>query len=306
MSAPRVSVIVPTHNGERFLAAALDSVLAQEREDMEIIVVDDASTDRTKDVLQRYASRVTVVERHENSGTADIPRYDGIERAKGEYCALLDADDLWLPGKIRRQVEFMDAHPDVALCHSYVMVTDDTGRDLYVRHENAIPPTGMIAKPLLQHCFISTSSVMVRRDAWLAAQRREDITGYGTEWDFFIAIARKHPIGFLPEVLAKYRHTTGSVSRRRWRRTPRDIGAKERVLRKRLWKGVVSRREMRATIADAALEGSQYWRDCGYPGRAAWFSLKALQYDWLRPRAWASLAKSLLRAFFRTPVTSSE
>jgi len=293
MNKPRVSVVIPTCNAQEFLRPALDSVFSQAGPSYEVIVVDDASTDRTRAILREYGNRIAVVERTVNSGTADIPRYDGVEKAKGDFCAFLDADDLWLPGKLGKQVAFMDAHPEIPLCHSYVMVMNEQGEDLHLRHQNAIPPTGIIIKDLLRHCFIATSTVMVRREAWLAAQRREDVTGYGTEWDFFLAIARKHPIGFIPEVLAKYRHVSDSVSRRKWKRTPRDIGAKERILKKRLWEGVVLRSEMDQIISDASLEGSQYWRDRGYAGRAAWFALKAIQHGPLRGGAWVALAKAV-------------
>lgn len=293
MNSPRVSVVIPTCNAQEFLRPAIESVFNQVEPPHEVIVVDDASTDRTRDILREYGNRIAVVERSVNSGTADIPRYDGVEQAKGAYCAFLDADDVWLPGKLGRQVAFMDAHPEIPLCHSYVMVMNQQGEDLHVRHQNAIPSTGIIVKELLRHCFIATSSVMVRREAWLAAQRREDVTGFGTEWDFFLAIARKHPIGFIPEVLAKYRHVSGSVSRRKWRRTPRDIGAKERILKKGLWEGVIPRSGMKKIIAEASMEGAQYWRDRGYAGRAAWFALKAIQYGPLRVEAWGSLAKAV-------------
>lgn len=295
MNVPRVSVIIPTHNAERFLEASLQSVFAQDLEGFEIIVVDDASTDRTRAILNKYGDRISVILRDTNSGTADIPRYDGIEQANGALCALLDADDLWLPDKLRKQIEFMDKHPEIPLCHNYVMVMNENSENLYVRHEGGIPPTGMIASALVRHCFISTSSVMVRRDKWLAAQRREDITGYGTEWDFFLSIARTHPIGFIPEVLAKYRHSPHSVSRRRWKRSPRDVEAKERILHKGLWRGVIERPEMVNIIVEACHENSEYWRGEAFYDRAAWFALKGLRHRPVSRDAAMDLMKALLK-----------
>lgn len=296
MNAPRVSVIIPTFNSARFVRAALASVFAQTFTSYEVIVVDDASTDETCEVLESYGARIRFMRRSKNSGTADIPRYEAIESAQGQYCAMLDADDLWLPYKLERQVAFMSANPDIPLCHGYVMVMDEDGRDLYIRHENAIPSTGMIGRDLLRHCFISTSAVMVRREAWLTAQHREDITGYGTEWDFFLAIAREHPIGFLPNVLAKYRRHAGGISRKNWKRAPRDVMAMERINRKGLWRGIVEKREFYRIVAEACAENSQYWRDNGLNWRAVLFALKGLAYEPADRGLWRHLAASLGRA----------
>jgi glycosyltransferase involved in cell wall biosynthesis len=302
MTRPLVSVIVPTHNSAHFLRQTLQSVFAQSFTDYEVVVVDDASTDNTRELVRSLEWPVRLIERSRNSGTADIPRYEGVEAAQGRYGAFLDADDLWLPDKLQKQVDFLAANPDVPLVHSYVMVMDAHGHDLYVRHEGNIPPTGMIAHQLLQHCFISTSSVMVRCETWLQAQQREDITGYGTEWDFFLAIARKHPVGFIPEVLAKYRKHSGSVSRQNWKRAPRDVVAKERIFRKGLWQGIVSRKEYVDILVEACSENSQYWRDQGKPLRAAFFAAKGLRYAPTSAGLWRHLAAALFRGVVRRTV----
>ncbi|MBN1269864.1 MAG: glycosyltransferase family 2 protein [Kiritimatiellae bacterium] len=294
MSHPTITVVVPVFNGARFLRETLDGVFAQTYRRFEVVVVDDASMDETPRILEEYGDRIRVLRHGANSGSADIPRYEAVESARGEYCAFLDADDRWLPGKLEKQFSFMQSRPEVPLSHTYVRVIDEEGKPLHVRHEGAIPATGNCARELLRHCLVSTSSVMVRKDAWLRAQRKEDLGGYGTEWDFFLAIAREHPIGFLPEVLAEYRLVSGSVSRN-WKRTPRDVGAKERILRKRLWEGVAPRGEMIGIIADACCENSQYWRGRRQPDRAAYFALKALRHAPYRGAAWRELAKDSLR-----------
>lgn len=303
MSTPPVSVIIPTHNSARFIYHTLQSVMAQTFLDFEIIVVDDASTDNTCEIVKSFRPEVRLIERKRNSGTADIPRYDGVEAAKGDYCAFLDADDLWMPEKLQAQVPFLNEHKDVSLVHSYVMVMDENGHDLYVRHEGSIPPTGMIARELLRHCFISTSSVVVKREAWLRAQRRQDITGYGTEWDFFLAIAREYPIGFIPEVLVKYRHHQAGISRRNWRRTPRDVVAFRRIWRKGLWKNLVTASEYGQLVAEACQENAQFWRDRGYPFRAIWFAGIGLGFDCHNLGLWYQLLASGARMIIKRPRT---
>jgi glycosyltransferase involved in cell wall biosynthesis len=296
MSAPRVTVVIPAFNGSRYLRATLDAVFAQTYPHWEVVAVDDASTDDTVAILRSYGDRVRVIARSANSGTADIPRYEGVAAARTDLVALLDGDDLWLPEKLGRQVAFMDANPGIPLAHCYARLCDAAGVPGAIRHEGIIPPTGPCARELLARCFICTSAVMVRRADWLAAQKLEQVTTYGTEWDFFLSIARAHPIGFLPEPLLMYRVSGGSISRRNWKRFPRDVGAMERIYRKGLWEGVVGRGEMRRLIRDACLESADAHRDRGFPGQSLYFAAKALTYGPFAAGAWSRAARGVARA----------
>lgn len=110
----RISCILPVRDGERFLEEALDSVLAQGRTEMQIVVVDDGSTDGTPAILERYGDHVEVV-RQEPTGVA-AARNAGLRRARGELLAFQDADDLWMPGKMDRLEARFDARPELELC----------------------------------------------------------------------------------------------------------------------------------------------------------------------------------------------
>jgi teichuronic acid biosynthesis glycosyltransferase TuaG len=298
---PMVTVVIPTWNAGRYLQATLDSVFAQSYPAFEIVAVDDCSSDHTVSLLKSYGDRVRVVERTVNSGTADIPRYQGVEAARTELVALLDGDDVWEREKLAKQVAFMGANPQIPLSHHYVRIMDADGRAGPVRHDGIIPPTGPCAKELLSRCFICTSSVMVRREAWLGAQSPDQITGYGTELDFFIALARRSNLGFIPEVLGSYRVFPGSISRKSWRRYPRDVGAMERIFRKGLWRGVVGRREMKAIIHEACMESADAHRDLGYAGRSLYFCGLGALYRPLHTGAWFRAVKGVGR--FLLPVS---
>lgn len=295
MSAPRVTIVIPTYNGSRYLRATLDAVFAQTCRDWEIVAVDDASRDDTVAILRSYGERVRVLTRAENSSTADIPRYEGVAAARTDLVALLDGDDLWLPRKLERQLAFMDANPGIPLCHSYARLCDAEGVPGAIRHEGIIPPTGPCARELLARCFICTSSVIVRKAFWLAAQEIKQVATYGTEWDFFLAIAREHPIGFIPEPLLMYRVSGGSISHRNWKRFPRDIGAMERIYRKGLWEGVVGRGDMKRLIHEACLESADAHRDRGFAARSLYFCAKAAQYRPWGSGAWVRAGKGALR-----------
>src|SRR5207244_7547062 len=124
----RVSIIVPCHNGARFLAEALDSALAQTHPAVEVIVVDDGSIDDTPSVLGRYAGRVRVI-RQRNRGPS-AARNAALDVARGDYGAFLDADHRFLPDKVARQAGVLDARPDVGLVYCGRAVSGGDGRAL--------------------------------------------------------------------------------------------------------------------------------------------------------------------------------
>lgn len=138
--SPRVSVIVPCYNGERFIGAAIESVLGQTYTDFEIIVVDDGSADGSADVVGGYLDdgRVKLV-RHEANQGIPAARNTGVRNSSGEYLAFLDQDDCWVPEKLVSQVEIMDARPEVGMVFSDMMMVDDDGARLGLAQGSAIP-----------------------------------------------------------------------------------------------------------------------------------------------------------------------
>src|SRR5271170_3693152 len=117
MSAPRVTVLIDTYNYGRFIGEAIESVLAQDfpAEQMEILVVDDGSTDDTAERVKPFAARVQY--HYKTNGGQGSALNTGVEKASGEIIILLDADDYWLPGKIRRVVETFEANPGAGMVH---------------------------------------------------------------------------------------------------------------------------------------------------------------------------------------------
>lgn len=201
-----VSVVIPVHNGERYLAATLDSILAQTRPPLEIIVVDDASSDRTPQILASFPSRVEVL-RHETASGPARARNEGVRRARGQYIAFLDADDLWEPEKLERQLQFAAGHPDFGILTTDVLWFDDDGTVLQTSLKQSYPvESGYIVEQLLRHNWITTSATLIPRDILL------EVGGFderpcrlGEDWVLWMHIASKHPVYFLDEVLTRRR-----------------------------------------------------------------------------------------------------
>src|SRR5439155_16624014 len=118
MGKPLISCIIPVFNGEKYLAEALDSIRAQTYRPIEIIVVDDGSTDGTRELVASYGDQVRYLWQP-NSGPA-TDRNQGLSAASGEFVAFLDADDLWHPEKLERQMARFDARPDLDVCVAHV------------------------------------------------------------------------------------------------------------------------------------------------------------------------------------------
>jgi hypothetical protein len=135
---------------------------------------------------------------------------------------------------------------------------------------------------------------MVRKEVWLAAVDEVKPNTFGTEWDIFLAIARKHSIGFIPEPLVTYRRAGTGISQQNWKRVGHDITGLERIYRKGLWEGVVSHSEMLRLWANAAQYGSIYWRGRGEPARARWFIVQGLKKSPLSLPLWVEGAKALV------------
>lgn len=162
-SNPQVSIVIPVYNGDRYIAEAIDSVLAQTYQNFEIVVVDDGSTDQTAQVLQQYSDRIWVV-KQANQGVA-IARNRGIALAQGHWIAFLDADDSFLPNKLAAQMAVAEANPHLGIVHSGWRRVSATGELLLtVEPWHQIPQLNLESwlrwKPVLP------SAMLFRRD-WL-------------------------------------------------------------------------------------------------------------------------------------------
>lgn len=207
---PIVSVITPAYNAEKFISETIESVLNQTFSHWEMIIVDDCSTDRTKEIVQRYVekdSRIKLIQLKENSGSA-IARNTAMDHALGRYLAFLDSDDQWLPEKLEKQLKFMQDN-DVAFSYTkYIRILED-GTDT---NEISKAPQQLSYDDLMKQCVIGCLTVMLDRKK-IGELRMVNIRTR-QDYAFWLAITRK---GFLahglPEVLAKYRLVENSISR---------------------------------------------------------------------------------------------
>lgn len=205
---PLVSVVVPAYNASRFLRQAVDSVLAQTYSNLELIIVDDCSTDDTLQIIQEYAardSRVRVIAGEENQGVARV-RNRGIQAAQGEYIALLDSDDYWAADKLERQLCLLQAeHAQIAYCS--VEFVDENDR----RMKSFIVPQMTDYREMLTRCAFICSMVVMDANLLKAHPFNPDF--YHEDlmlWLELLALPVK-AVG-IQDVLGFYRQIAGSRS----------------------------------------------------------------------------------------------
>ena len=167
---PTVSVIIPTYNRAQFIGETIASVLNQTFQDFELIIIDDGSTDHTREVFEIYRSDPKVQFVFKNHEGACIARNKGIELSRGKLIAFLDSDDIWLPDKLLSQVRFLDDHPEITLVHGCVEVIDSTGKFLSVmthrfkKFYNKAKKIGEDYAGVSRLPFFFTSAFLIRRE----------------------------------------------------------------------------------------------------------------------------------------------
>lgn len=204
-----ISVIIPTYNRETVLPRAIGSVLAQKGAELELIIVDDGSTDNTRSLYgvrsTEYGEKECSIPRtpltvrvrflsQSNKGPA-AARNTGINHAKGEWIAFLDSDDEWKPGKLQAQIKFFDENPGYLICQT---------EEIWVRNGTRVNPMkkhkkygGCIFEKCLPLCVVSPSAVMMHRKLFDEVGLFDESLPACEDYDLWLRIAAKYPIGLI-------------------------------------------------------------------------------------------------------------
>jgi glycosyltransferase involved in cell wall biosynthesis len=289
---PLVSVVIATYNMAQYLQKAVDSVLAQTWENLELIVVDDGSTDDTAQVMKAFKDNARV--RYLPTENQGQPRAKntGISSAKGEFIAFCDADDLWSPKKLAIQMPCFQ-NPKVGVVYSEVSYIDKNGTALekeipYERH------SGHVTEHLVIKNFVPFGTAVIRQ-ACVKKNGAFDVDlPMGIDWDLWLRYSMDWHFHYAPEVTYIYRIWPGQMSknyRGRYENAFRILskfiaanpGAIPAKLKARAWSDMYLSRGMNVASGD----------------RTFWEPMKdlliALRYDWTYMPAWKSVAKLLLR-----------
>lgn len=198
-----VSVIIPSFNSAKYLGSAIQSVLDQTYTDIEIIIVNDGSTDETESVLEGYIGKVVIINQ-KNSGVS-AARNNGFKISQGEFVCFLDADDWFFPSNIDSKVNMLNSNPKLGLVHGNVVVTDENlnsnGTILKGKKGKVIPELLKLVPPAIP----CPSNVLIRREAIINHSVFDERLSTSADYDLWLRIAQEWDVGWVNEECIKYR-----------------------------------------------------------------------------------------------------
>ena len=204
MQTPTVSAIITVYNNERTVADAIESFLIQTFPSFEIIVVDDGSTDGTRQVIEQHYARKVKYVYQPNRGSA-AARNAGVYHAKGKYLAFLDGDDMAMPERFYLQVKALDDCPAAGLAYGNIFLMDAAGAQLRLRQGLGRYKSGWVLRDLVLKNFVPFSTAMVRRDCLYDIGLFDESLRSSEDWEMLVRLSRSYQFLYINEPLIKYR-----------------------------------------------------------------------------------------------------
>ena len=228
----QISVIIPTFNRKPLLFNAIDSVLTQTYQNIELIIIDDGSSDKTIDQLKEYKSKIKV-HRQINKGIS-AARNKGLKISKNDWVAFLDSDDRWEPEKLEKQVNYLKQNPKHKFCH-----TDE----IWIKNTVRVNPRnkhkkygGYIFDKCLDICCISPSSVLIHKSIFKKIGLFDENLPVCEDYDLWLRISAEFPILFLNEKLTiKFGGHSNQLSKKFWGMDRFRVRALENIIKKKIF-----------------------------------------------------------------------
>lgn len=295
---PAVSVVVATYNYGRFLAGALDSALSQTFLDFEVIVIDDGSTDDTAVVIAPYLDNPRVRYEHTDHLGQPGAKNTGIRLARGRYVAFLDADDLWLPTKLEKQIPLFAADPDLGVVYCRRRWIDEEGRELDRRERQ--PHRGDVLAPIFWRPFVCFSSTVVRRAVFDDVGLFDEEIPLAIDYDLWLRVASRYRFDYVDEPLVKYRTGHANLSRRQAERCGYVRRIIDRFLDDRGGRERLNPALVRRALADLCCDTALALRPTSRAVALTWYarSLRHRPHDY---DAW----RGLLTSWWPEPIKSA-
>jgi glycosyltransferase involved in cell wall biosynthesis len=214
--APKVTVFMPVYNGEKYLKEAIESILVQTFPDFELLIIDDGSTDGSVTVVKSiHDSRIRFIQNERNMGLP-YTRNKGFELAKGEYIAFIDCDDTSAPDRLEKQVNFMEEHPEVGICGSWVQDVTSEGRLIagkvrqYPAEDRKIRHMLLWSPPLWNPSLILRRRVIIDHNLF-----HNPMYIIGEDYDLWVRASKVTQLANIPEILHYYRRHDLQISTRK-------------------------------------------------------------------------------------------
>jgi len=204
-NSPLVSIVIPSYNSANFIPGSVSSVLNQTYSNIEILIIDDGSTDETEKTVQQLTGPIRYI-KQVNSGPS-AARNRGLTESKGKYIAFLDVDDAWEPVKLEEQVAFFESDGDLSIiatgcmrCNADLQPVEIVSLETSTKEKGTIP-----FRLLLEKNQLITSSIMIKKKTLDVCGLFDETIQFGEDWDLWIRIAQQGKIGYIQQPLCKYR-----------------------------------------------------------------------------------------------------
>lgn len=297
-SHPTVSVIIPAYNCAALLAEAVASVRAQTYEDYEVIVVDDGSTDDTADVAEKLAAdwpRMRAI-RAEHKGLA-AARNRAVTEMKGQWIAMLDADDLWLPEKLQRCMDYLAEHADLSIVYTPMAPITLAGEIITGHSKPCL--AGRLTEQLFQSIFVHDPASVIHKRVIEECGGFDESLPVSVGHEFWLRVSTKFEFGLIDEPLALRRWSEQSLTRRnrsRGRRIKADM--LERFYFQKGGNQLVPRRPAMRRLSSVHYKAGKLLLAEGDPREARRYLAKAVKYKPTNLRAWPVLLAAAVASLF--------
>jgi glycosyltransferase involved in cell wall biosynthesis len=214
---PLVSVVIPVFNASKWISETISSVLDQDYPNVEVVVIDDGSTDDSSDIINQYTNKVKYF--YKSNGGQGSARNIGIQKSNGKYIAFIDADDLWAKNKLSIQVEILERTRLKWIYSDAIAFDNENKKDLFLFSQNNKQYSGDVLKPLFRSCFIPSPTPVVEKTVFSKVGMFNEHTTMRNreDWDMWLRIASLYSLAYVPKSLANYRvhssSATGSENR---------------------------------------------------------------------------------------------
>src|SRR5690554_967859 len=271
---PLISVVIPTYNRADFLKEAIDSVLAQTYPNFEILVVDDGSTDNTRDILKEYSQEPRFRYFYQKNQGQSVARNYALSEARGDFVCFLDSDNRWLPYKLEVSLQAFRDHPDVSIVYGDIITINEKGQE--VSRQNMRRYSGRITPYLFQDNCVSMNTSMTRRQCFNEMGGLEVGRRAADDYELWLRFSARYKFLYIREFLAEYRVMENQISSNKDRRFQSNREIMENFVRrfpdaltpaeqKEGWcRFHVRKGRYHASVGELAKAAQEYWQALGY------------------------------------------
>ncbi|HBC34102.1 MAG TPA: glycosyl transferase [Marinobacter adhaerens] len=288
---PLVSIITPTYNRADFIGQAVNSVLAQTYTNFELLIIDDGSTDHSRDMLQPFLTDSRLRYFHQENQGQSVARNLALSEAKGDFVCFLDSDNYWPAEKLEHQIELFRRHPDYDVIYADIIVIDEKGQE--ITRKNMRRYSGHIARYMIRDNCVSMNTAMARRRCFdelgvMSGKRR-----VADDYDLWLRFSARFRFLYVPEFFAYYRVMDDQISSDKTRRFDSNWQIINDFRRK--FPDAMSEQEFDSGFAAFHSRKARYLASQGSRREALVEMLKTLRLRPLHRASWRSLAAVLLK-----------